>query len=290
MRVGIESFTYHRRFGLVMKGEPPAQRCWSVSDCLHQVASLGVRELALQTCFFDKENLREVGRLAASLNLNLSLCWGHPEGLATGSAARADELREWLVVAGKEQIALVRIVCDHPEYSYSSEEKARLQGLVPLLRDLARFAAERGITLALENHGDLHTWQIQSLIETVGHPALGVLIDLGNLVRVGEEPLSAVQTLAPTAHMVHLKDMLLAGSEGRCAADVWPTVPIGSGDLPVRECITYLCGARPDCLFLIEMAQMHPKWPDVDKAVEQSLNYLQSFASCPSSPSSEFHP
>ena len=92
--------------------------------------------------------MREIGRLVASLNLNLSLCWGHPEGLATGRAGRADELREWLVVAGKEQIALVRIVCDHPEYSYSPEEKTRLEDLVPLLRDLAGFAAERRITLA----------------------------------------------------------------------------------------------------------------------------------------------
>lgn len=93
------------------------------------------------------------------------------------------------------------------------------------LRKAAAYAEDKGITLALENHGLLagKGAQVQGLIEEVGSTALKATIDTGNFLLVNEDPVHAVKILASLAGHVHFKDFRPA------QADEAPSYPALSG-------------------------------------------------------------
>lgn len=84
--------------------------------------------------------------------------------------------------------------------------------IVDGLCEAADYAQERGIKLALENHGKLagRGEQVRALIEEVrnrtGHDALGANPDFGNFVLVDDSPADAVRAEAAFAYMAHFKD------------------------------------------------------------------------------------
>ena len=87
----------------------------------------------------------------------------------------------------------------------------------------ADYAASRGVTLALENHGRFagRSNQVRDIIEQVGSPALRVNFDTGNFLPVGQDPVEAAQELADWVVLVHLKDLNLAqpGETGHVFTD-----------------------------------------------------------------------
>ena len=77
---------------------------------------------------------------------------------------------------------------------------------------VADYAHERGVRLALENHGKLagRSDQVKGIIDDVrqrcGHAALGANPDTGNFQLVGQASHEAIQDVAPYAYMIHFKD------------------------------------------------------------------------------------
>lgn len=76
----------------------------------------------------------------------------------------------------------------------------------------SKYAAERGVRLALENHGKLagRSDQIVEIIRDVrqasGTDALWANPDTGNFLLVDQAPETAIREVAPLAAMVHFKD------------------------------------------------------------------------------------
>ena len=79
----------------------------------------------------------------------------------------------------------------------------------------AAYARERGVTLALENHGRFagRSDQVRDIILQVGSPALRLNLDMGNFLPVGQDPTEAARALAEWVALAHLKDMRLAGDD-----------------------------------------------------------------------------
>ena len=78
------------------------------------------------------------------------------------------------------------------------------------LRDCIPDASRLGITLTMENLGSDPTLygrseHLQSICEAVG-PEMKVTYDVGNFVILGEDPLQALERLAPRLMHVHFKD------------------------------------------------------------------------------------
>jgi len=82
--------------------------------------------------------------------------------------------------------------------------------IVEGLRASAGYAQERGVLLALENHGRLagRADQILAILQAVGIPALGSNPDTGNFMLAGEDPCHAIERLKGRIFSVHLKDLL----------------------------------------------------------------------------------
>lgn len=116
----------------------------------------------------------------------------------------------------------------------------------------ANYAHERGVRLALENHGRLagRSDQIKGIIDDVrdrcGHDALGANPDTGNFQLVGQPSHEAVKDVAPFAYMVHFKDFKLKpeGWDGHIFKALDGTEFVGSvigeGGVDLAQCVAAL--------------------------------------------------
>lgn len=94
--------------------------------------------------------------------------------------------------------------------------------IVQACRRIADYAAERGITTSLENHG--YYVQLSERVRRVLHETardnFKTTLDVGNFLCVDEDPISAVKNNIPYASMVHAKDFYLR-PESRNPGEGW---------------------------------------------------------------------
>lgn len=279
MKVGIDSYAYHRRFGEIRRYEADDGRRWTVWDFIDRSITLGVDGVSLETCFMpslDEGFLRDLRARLDEASLERVLAWGHPHGLHMGTSPEAaEDLRCHFRSAEILGSSIMRIVVGSPRYRGVEPPKAQITRLVPIVRDLASEAAGRGLSLAIENHCDFTASELLDLLNRVGEKNLGVNLDTANLVRLGDDLLAAVTLLAPLALATHVKDLIIPeGSRGNPSAP-WPCVPLGRGELDIRSVVAMLRDANYSGMLAVEMAEMHPSFPDEDTAVAESVAFLR---------------
>jgi sugar phosphate isomerase/epimerase len=86
--------------------------------------------------------------------------------------------------------------------------EAAVAHVVPPIREIADYAAAKGIKTSLENHGFFMqaAERVERLINAVDHENFGLTLDMGNFLCVNDDPVRAVERLAKYAVMVHVKD------------------------------------------------------------------------------------
>lgn len=91
-------------------------------------------------------------------------------------------------------------------YSRYEGHLSRVMGIIEDdLRRLARLADEHDLNFDFEQHEELKSDEIATLLRRVGHPRLNALFDFGNMINACEQPLPALANLAPFIRQVHLK-------------------------------------------------------------------------------------
>src|SRR5579862_3284809 len=88
VRIGIDSYSYHRLLGEVRAGEDEPPVRWQPEDVIAHARSLGVDGVSLETCFLDRS-----ARIDAA-PLEVVIAWGHRHGIEYG--ANPDALRDLL--------------------------------------------------------------------------------------------------------------------------------------------------------------------------------------------------
>ena len=68
MRVGIDTYSYHRFFGEIREGEEDPGTRWTTWDFLDRAVELGVDGVSLETCYLDLDDPAFRERLAMSLD------------------------------------------------------------------------------------------------------------------------------------------------------------------------------------------------------------------------------
>ncbi len=76
---------------------------------------------------------------------------------------------------------------------------------------ISEYAATRGVTTLLENHGFFVNGcdRCERLVRAVNRDNYKMLLDTGNIACVDEDPSAAAQKLAPLCEMIHLKDFYI---------------------------------------------------------------------------------
>ena len=243
MRVGIDSYSYHRLLGEVRSGEEAPPVRWAPDDVLRHAHSLGVDAVSLETCFLEPPLTIDAGPL------EIVIAWCHPHGLAYGGDREAlRDLLEWLDRAAALGCRLVRCVVGSPAF----RGRPFLASVDPLQIALDR-ARSLGLELALENHGDLRTAELLELVERV--EGLRVCFDTANALRVGDDPVAAARAVASHVRMVHLKDVeplehVSDPVAGPCS------VAYGEGVVDIAGVLAVL--GTPDALVCVELGQLAP--------------------------------
>ena len=96
----------------------------------------------------------------------------------------------------------------------------QLERLAEALKRLAPVAEANGVKLAVENHADYRGYELASVLERVGSPAVGAKLDTGNALAALEDATAAAQALAPFTFATHVKDVRVESEPGNRGLDL----------------------------------------------------------------------
>lgn len=127
--------------------------------------------------------------------------------------------------------------------------EAHLDTVIARLRELMPVAEEAGVAIGIENHQDLTSADLIRICEEVESPFVGVNLDVGNALAVGEHPVSYAEAVAPFVKNVHLKDYYVYLTDQgyrlvRCA--------FGDGAVPFDEVLSVVLKESPEATLNIE--------------------------------------
>jgi sugar phosphate isomerase/epimerase len=277
VRVGIDSYSYHRLLGEIRPGEPPPRDTLpdGGSAVVAEARALGVDGVALETCYLGPPSRELAASLAAAAGrMELVFSWGAPNGLFFGARPEAlAELLAWIDAAAAAGSRTMRIVVAGPALRGREPVDEQIRRTVEPLRIAAAAAASAGVALAIENHGDLTAAQLAELLDAAGDDAVGVCFDTANALRVGDDTLEAVRLLAPRVRMVHLKDVEAVTVDTDPVAGP-RSVRYGSGVVPVDDVLDVLEAQGFGGLVCVEVAQLGPG-DDERELVAHSVAWLR---------------
>lgn len=260
MRLGVDSYAYHRLLGERRPGETASVERWSdpIADPAAAAERLGLAAVSLQTCFTGRAADVASARLsAAGRRLEVVPAWGAPEGLRYGADAEAlTDLLAWIELSAASGCTLLRMVLGGPRLRAQPfcERLARTLEPLALAGEAARAA---GVRLAIENHGEITADELLLILERSGDDALGVCFDTANALRVGDDVVAAARALAPRVAMVHLKDVEPVDRE-RDARTGPCSVAYGTGVVPLAATLDALAAGGFDGPVFLELGQIAP--------------------------------
>lgn len=241
MQLGLHTYSlYHHGIGQAWAGfELPWERQLSTFELFDLGLDLGLDGFHLDDGVLESLDpvfLREVGQAAREKNLyleyNMSLDLGKfgigiqhdmEEGIATADALGADLVKIGMEIPRPKPRAGSRF---HPQViPYLEQTRDELRKAAPA-------AKGAGIRLALENHCDSFSEEVIWVIEQVDHPSVGACVDTMNAWHMTEDPIRAIENLAPYAFTNHFRDDRIEfcrdGFRVRGTA-------VGEGDIDMRK-------------------------------------------------------
>lgn len=279
MRIGIDSYCYHRFFGDWYEGlqHDPGRRI-DVFDFLDIAHGHGVAGVSLEAVYIPEDDAT-LGRLAdrvAELGLEPVWAWGHPDGLRSGTdEAAAHDLLRHIGIAKRVGATVMRI-CAGSRRTRPADWAQHKAKLVPMLQPLAEEAARQGVVLAVENHIDLLADEMLEIMQAVDSPGLGVCLDTANNLRMFEEPVAVAAKLAPWTRATHVKNVTAVRGDPRSFA-FWPSVPLDAGLVDIVAVLGHLRAADYKGLLALEIDYLDPAYgEDEEPQVARSLAWLRS--------------
>ncbi|HCY83605.1 MAG TPA: sugar phosphate isomerase/epimerase [Desulfobacteraceae bacterium] len=215
MRLGLHTYSlYLHGIGQDWAGfELPWERQLSTFELFDLGKELGLDGFHLDDGVLERLDpayLTEVGAAAREKSLyleyNMSLDLGNfgigiqhdlGDGLATAAGIGADVVKISMDLPRPRPRAGSRF---HPKVMPYLEKTAAL------LRRAAPEAQALGIKLALENHCDSFSEEVLWVIEQTDHAHVGACIDTMNPWHMTEDPMAAIENLAPVAFTNHFRD------------------------------------------------------------------------------------
>jgi sugar phosphate isomerase/epimerase len=128
-----------------------------------------------------------------------------------------------------------------------------------------------GVTVVLETHDHFASAaRVAELVGLVGSESLAAVWDLHHPTRMGESPTDVVRALGAAIRLVHVKD-------ARRLGDDWELVPLGDGDVPVRESFDVLRALGYDGWLTVEWEKRwHPELAEPELALPHELRALRA--------------
>ncbi len=208
MKTCISSYSYHK---LYQKGD------FTHHDAVVKTKEFGMDAVELQLeassvpegmtlLSYTKEladHAREIGLEVPMFTKSANFNCADPKG-------EVERLKECVDIAAEAGIHMMR---HDAAGSYLGTEPARtsyavVDRIAPYIRELAEYAAQKGVKTCTENHGRLiqDSDRMERLFAAVNHENYGWLCDMGNFGGVDENCAVAASRLLPSVCFIHAKD------------------------------------------------------------------------------------
>ena len=147
----------------------------------------------------------------------------------------------------------------------------QMEKVADLLTAAAPLAADHGIRLAVENHCDSFSEEILWLLDRVDSPVVGACIDTVNGLHVTEDPMAAIERLAPRAFTNHFRD-------DRIEFQRWGFklvgAAVGEGDIDMRR--AYELFRDGSCMDRINIeTELETPLDDMQAALEMEIDAIR---------------
>lgn len=284
MKVGIDSYCFHRFFGEVypFQNDPPRQI--TLEQFMDHAHGLGVDGVSLESCFVPQRDdvgyMKSVGQRLDGYGLDRVWAWGHPDGLEGGK--NKSEFKE--MIKAFDQAAAIgadvmRIVGSSFTFRFENHQE-QIDRLVDMLKEAVPVAKDHNIKMAVENHIDFTADECVQLLERVGTDWLGINFDTGNFARLLDDPVEGMRKLAPYVLATHIKDLKVAAPD-RAVTDwcFFACTPVGDGFIDNLALARLLNEANYQGFLAMEIDYLHPDYnEDEFAAVEKSVDELRRIA------------
>ena len=215
MQLGMHTYSlYHHGVAEDWAGfQLPWPKQMNIRQLIDYIVELGLEGIHLDDKAFDSldgHHLSRVRDYARERNLYLEYNFAMPsaiydssvqhdieDGIAIAKAVGADVAKIGMNLRRPHPVAASKF---HPEVM------EQLKGVVRKLKRAAALAEKSGVKLAVENHTDAFSEEVIWVLDQVDHPYVGACIDTVNGLHVTENPITAVENLAPRAFTNHFRD------------------------------------------------------------------------------------
>lgn len=215
MKFGFSSYSFHQRLGT------GAMTLFDVIDwiadsegehlelaAVYPGADSPVPNADSDPAFVDKivEHAGKRGVTLSNLAIGASFLGDDAE-----NAAEVERVKAHVDLAERLGIRLMR----HDVVRHAGIEgddtpafEAAVPKIVKAAKEIAQYAATKGVTTSLENHGFFvqSSDRVRRIVHAVDEPNFKTTLDIGNFLCVDEDPTAAVPANLPYAMIVHFKD------------------------------------------------------------------------------------
>ncbi len=283
MKIGIDSYCFHRFFGEVYPFQDPPERVRTVDDFIDFAKGLDVDGVSLETCFlpsFDEGYLKDLGAKLKDYKLDTVFAWGHPNGLERGLSPEA--YREMKTMIPKTRLIgtdVMRITGSAFDWRHENH-KEHMNRLVPLYKEAVKIAEDHGVKLAAENHIDYTADEMLQMIEQVDSKNFGINFDTGNFLRLLDDPVAGMEKLAPYVFSTHIKDLKMHPTARPNDWFFFCGVPVGFGLIDNMKLAELLHKAGYKGFLAVEIDAPAPEWLNMEEeAIAISVKNLRKIAS-----------
>jgi 3-oxoisoapionate decarboxylase len=257
---GVGSYAFSWAIGV--PGYPAPARPLDITGLVDAAAALEVP--VLQIC----DNLPLDGLDAADLTtLRLRAAAAGMRIEAGTRGSDVPRLRRYLEIAVALGSPILRTLLT-PKASAAqtlAESAASIRAVLPAFE-------AAGVVLAIENYEYFSVEQLRGLVDEIASPCVAVCLDPVNNFGVGQDTSRAVETLAPVAAAVHLKDFRVSRLPHTMGYELTGT-PAGSGLLDVSRLLAAV-GRRRE-VFSVVLEQWVPWQGTIEATVALERRWLE---------------
>jgi sugar phosphate isomerase/epimerase len=184
------------------------------------------------------------------------------------------ELRRFLELANDWESPLIRVY-GGPLTEEPSARRAQIEAAARVLQGAVPLAERLGVAVAIETHDSFSASSVVAeLLEMVDSKWVGALWDTHHPHRMGERPAEVYEHIGPRVLHLQVKDARRSAAH----KGGWQLVPMGEGEVPVREIIGLLVAGGYRGYISVEWEKYwHPEIEEPQIALPQHLKVLEEW-------------
>ena len=283
MKVGIDSYCYHRFFGEAYPDQKKPAKDMTMQDFLRRAKELNVDGVSLESCFFppkvDQAWFKDLKSQLDDYGMDRVYAWGHPDGLERGQNWVAyDEMVAGIPNAKAIGADVMRVVGSSLMFRHEPHGP-QIKALVVMFKKAVEIAKDAGVKLAVENHIDFTSDEILQMLGEVDSEYFGLNFDTGNFLRLLDDPIKGMEKLAPYVLATHVKDLMPDKTARPTDWHFFAGVPVGQGLIDNQTLAQLLKKADFKGFLAVEIDHPHADWTErEDEAVALSIKELKRIA------------